>query len=282
MIRKSVHQRAKGLIVSKANIEALNRYLTEQYSSVEGWCWEYNWQPIQFLAERQAELSSEVGPVAEIGVFHGKFFIGLALLKAGSSYSHTAIDVFDMQEFSLAGNGTRIRVPKELSDKQLSMFKHNASVAGIDVDRLSILRADSTNILSRDIEKSVDSFARYAFFSVDGCHEYTHAYNDLSIAMELTDHNGIIFVDDYMHARWPGVHEAVAKMMFCGAPRFVPLYYIHNKLAMCHVNLHNDYLEGLSKFLSERHPTTVARRVTRYGWQTLSIEVRTGTPVLAI
>lgn len=265
-----------------SNIQALNRYITEDYASVEGWCWEYNWQPIQFLAERQKELNDENGPIAEIGVFHGKFFIGLALIKEDATGQHTAIDVFDMQQFSLAGNGTKIRTSKDVSDKQMAVFRSNIKRYGIDPDGISIIRADSTNLNGRDIERAVPNFSKYSFFSVDGCHEFTHAYHDLGIAMELTDHTGVIFVDDYMHNRWPGVHEAVAKMMFCGAPKFVPLYYIHNKLAMCHVNLHHEYLEGLHKFLIERHPSTPVRRVTRYGWATLTIEPRPGTPVLAI
>ncbi|WP_082610182.1 class I SAM-dependent methyltransferase [Bosea sp. Root381] len=264
------------------SLATLDRYLTEQYVNVEGWCWEYNWQPIQFLAQRQSELSQHIGPVAEIGVFHGKFFIGLNLLKAKSRFTHTVIDVFDMQQFSMSGEGKRIRVPKNISDQQLDKFKFNAVSAGIDVDALCIIKSDSTNLLSREIEAAINNYSKFSFFSVDGCHEFTHAYSDLNLAMEMTDHNGIIFMDDYLHARWPGVHEAVAKMMFCGAPRFVPLYYVHNKLAMCHVNLHNDYLEGLFRFLTERHPATTVRRVTRYGWPTLTIEPKSGSPVLAL
>lgn len=264
------------------NLAALNRYLTQQYQGVQGWCWEYNWQPIQFLAQRQAQLSPCIRPIAEIGVFHGKFFIGLALLKQGSKFTHTAIDVFDLQEFSLAGDGSRIRVPRETSDKLLDKFKQNISSSGIDMDAVCIIKADSTNLNAREIEGAAQSFSKYSFFSVDGCHEFTHAYSDLSLAMELTDHSGVIFVDDYMHAHWPGVHEAVAKLMYCGAPRFVPLYYVHNKLAMCHVNLQQDYLGGLQKFLTERHPATKLRPVTRYGWPTLTIEPKPGFPILAI
>tara|TARA_R110000850_G_scaffold102932_3_gene212669 strand:- start:3319 stop:5031 length:1713 start_codon:yes stop_codon:yes gene_type:complete len=264
------------------DVSKLNQYLTEGYDKVQGWCWEYNWQPIQFLAQRQEELSNELGPIAEIGVYHGKFFIGLSLLKARSKYQHTAIDVFDMQEFSLAGDGSRIRVPSSISDAQLDKFRSNLKSNNIDPEEICIIRADSTNLLGREIERTVNNFAKYSFFSVDGCHEFTHAYNDINIAMELTDHTGVIFVDDYLHVRWPGAQEAVAKLMFGGAPKFVPLYYVHNKLAMCHVNLHSDYLNGLAAFLQEKHPQTGVRTVTRYGWKTLTIEPKPGTLVLSL
>ena len=258
---------------------ALAHYISQDYASVEGWCWEYNWQPIQYLAAEQARIGAR-GPIAEIGVFHGKFFIGLCLLKRGLG-PHVGIDIFDQQEYSLAGDGTRIRVPKEQSDAQFGAFRANMERCGVDLGEVSILQTDSTNVLAREIEGRVPGFRKFSLFSVDGCHEFTHAYNDIGIAMELTDSNGIIFVDDYLHNRWPGAHEAVAKLMFCGAPKFVPLYYIHNKLAMCHVNYHHAYLTGLEAFYRSKHPGAGVRRVTRYGWMTLTIEPKVGDPILA-
>lgn len=257
---------------------ALQNYLSQHYASIEGWCWEYNWQPIQYLAARHREMNTE-GPVAEIGVFHGKFFIGLCLLGDGLT-PHVAIDVFDMQKFSLSGDGSRIRVPKNSSDAQLETFKSNLQKCGVTLDRVKIIRSDSTNLTPREIERLVPGIGKFSMFSVDGCHEFTHAYNDISLAMELTDNYGIIFVDDYLHARWPGAQEAVAKLMFGGAPKFVPLYYIHNKLALCHVNFHSDYLEGLMEFYRTYHPSSSVRRVTRYGWQSLTIEPKVGAPIL--
>jgi len=265
--------------VKKFDLDALQTYLTAHFAEIEGWCWQYNYQPIQYLAQRQAKMGS-LGPIAEIGVYRGKFFIGLALVK-GKCAPHVAIDVFDMQQFSLAGDGSRIRVPKSVSEPQLDDFRANLRRCGIDPDSITILRADSTSLNGRDIEAAVPGFRKFSFFSVDGCHEFTHAYHDIAIAMELTENSGVIFVDDYLHARWPGAQEAVAKHMFGGAPRFVPLYYIYNKLALCHVNFHQDYLEGLQAFYRENHKDVTLRRITRYGWTSLTIEPKDGMPVLA-
>jgi hypothetical protein len=259
-------------------IHDLRRYLTTQFERVEGWCWKYTWQPLEFIDARQRELGAH-GPIAEIGVFRGRFFIGLASLKSDAC-SHLALDVFDLQEFSMSGSGTRINVPKEISNQLLSSFRDNIQVAGIRPDAVTIIRRDSVSTTAREIERQIPKFQKFLFFSIDGCHEYTHAYHDLNLALELTATHGLILVDDYLNARWPGAQEAVAKLYFGSAPRFVPLYYVYNKLALCHVNLHQDYFEGLVAFYAKNYPKAHVRAVTRYGWRTLTIEPSSGLDVL--
>lgn len=259
-------------------IADLRGYLVDQFESVDGWCWKYTWQPIEFIDRRQRALGA-AGPIAEIGVYHGRFFIGLALLKLDHA-PHIAIDVFDMQEFSMSGSGTKIRVDKSVSEAQFSTFQSNLKRAGLDGGSIQILRSDSVALSSSEIYKAAGFANKPLFFSVDGCHELTHAYHDIHLAMDLTSQYGLILVDDYLHARWPGVHEAVAKIYFGSAPRFVPLYYVHNKLALCHVNLHHDYFDGLQAYYAEHYREAHVRTVTRYGWRTLTIEPKNGTDVI--
>lgn len=260
-------------------IADLRDYLVCQFEAVEGWCWKYVWQPLEFIDQKQRELGA-TGPVAEVGVYHGRFFLGLAALKKDASSPHVVIDVFDMQEFSMSGSGTKIRVPKSISSAQLPAFESNLRRAGFKEGDVRIIRADSVALSPGEIREMVDGLRKFLFFSVDGCHEFTHTYHDLHLAIELTSSFGIILVDDYLHARWPGVQEAVAKLYFGGAPRFVPLFYIHNKLALCHVNLHQEFFEGLQSFYAKHHASAHVRTVTRFGWPTLTIEPRVGSNVI--
>lgn len=260
------------------SIDLLRRYLQNHFNSIDGWCWRYSFQPLEWLDRRQRELRA-VGPIAEIGVYHGKFFIGLQALKA-DAYPSLALDVFDMQSFSMAGDGTRIRVPTEISSQQRANFESNLVKADVDLSHVRIIRCDSVAIAVRELLKEVPDLQKFTFFSVDGNHEATQTYHDINLSMELTSEYGLIFADDYLNARWPGVHEAIAKLYFGSFPKYVPLYYLYNKLALCHVNLHDDYFEGLRRFYKESHPSAHVRTVTRYGWRTLTIEPRNGLDVL--
>ncbi|MGK8235126.1 hypothetical protein ACLGGT_13250 [Roseovarius sp. MS2] len=82
----------------------LNAYLQTGIHKVDGWCIPQLWQSIWPL--RQA---IGAGPIAEIGVFEGKFFIGLAKCFAENRHDSVAIDVFDLQQFNLDGAGVTPR-----------------------------------------------------------------------------------------------------------------------------------------------------------------------------
>jgi hypothetical protein len=45
------------------------------------------------------------------------------------------------------------------------------------------------------------------FFSIDAGHTAQHASNDLTLAQEVLVLGGVIALDDYMSAHWPGVTE---------------------------------------------------------------------------
>lgn len=73
----------------------LSDYLNN-IDKLNGWCSPHLWNCIQPIDLFQKEKGID-GPIAEIGVYQGKFFCGLALTK-GASLDHCALDVFDLQE----------------------------------------------------------------------------------------------------------------------------------------------------------------------------------------
>jgi len=95
-----VHSVAKDEILMT---EALQAYLNTNFEKVEGWCIPHLFQTISLCSNVQQDLGLDA-PVAEIGVYHGKFFIGL-VLGSNSASGHHAIEVFYMQEFNLDGAG---------------------------------------------------------------------------------------------------------------------------------------------------------------------------------
>jgi len=239
--------------------EALQAYLNTNFEKVEGWCIPHLFQTISLCSNVQQDLGLDA-PVAEIGVYHGKFFIGL-VLGSNSASGHHAIDVFDMQEFNLDGAGKG----------NLDRFVANLAMTGIAAENCNVIRADSMKIGLADMAAIHDATGGFSFFSIDGCHMVEHTINDIRIAMELTDPRGIIFVDDYYNASWPGVQEGVAKLYFHESPRFVPLLYTCNKLFLCHISYHGRYFDFLKNNIEQKYPGTRVKPVKRFGYDTLTI-----------
>ncbi len=247
-------------------IEDVQDYLAGPFQSVEGWCGPHLWQAIEPLHDLQVSLGVEA-PVAEIGVYHGKFLIGLIKTKAAERGNY-AVDVFDMQQFNLDGAGKG----------NLEVLLRNLARSGVSREAVEVARTDSMAIDDRTIAAMLDaSGGGFSLFSVDGCHLAGHTINDVTVATRLTRPEGIIFVDDYYNAKWPGVHEGVAKLYLMSSPRFVPLLYTSNKLFLCHISFHKQYLDAVEAHVRSLFPTTAVKNVARYGYPTLTVTPNTGT-----
>jgi hypothetical protein len=260
-IDKVMHERGQHKMnaSSAERSHAVKEYLSAGFNEIRGWCTPHLWQVIQPLDLAQAELGIE-GPIAEIGVFHGKFLIGL--IKTKNSEGNYAIDIYDMQQFNLDGAGKG----------DLAALKQNLTLCKIPENLITLYRADSMTLGRNEIDSiRKGSGGGFSMFSVDGCHMVEHTINDIKIAMDLTLAGGIIFVDDYYNASWPGVQEGVAKLYLLDAPRFVPLAYLCNKLVLCHLSYHGAYLSKLKAFLKLNFPSTALKPVKRFGYDTLTV-----------
>lgn len=244
---------------SQAPASTLESYLQTGIHTVDGWCDPRLWQVIEPLARPVAEATKNA-PIAEIGVFHGKFFIGLALTM-GAASGNTAFDVFDMQEFNQDNAG----------EGNLQVFLDHTAKHGVPREAITIERTDSTWITATERHEIVARQGKFSMFSVDGCHTAAHTMRDMQLAMDLTDPAGLIFLDDYHNDFWPGVQEGVAKMFFTGAPAFVPLVYLCNKLVFCNVAYHQRNLGLLRNHMGRHHPDSRRKTVERYGVASLSI-----------
>jgi Methyltransferase domain len=157
---------------------------------VQGWL-----QPevldIAHTLDRVQRENNIGGAVAEIGVHHGKFFIGLHLLLHENQRS-LAIDVFADQHLNLDGSGLGDR------GKLLANINRWASADG-----LVIHQGDSTALDSAAIQKLVGSPVR--LFSVDGGHTEQVVLSDMNLAEASLADGGVVMADDVFHQMWPGV-----------------------------------------------------------------------------
>ena len=238
----------------------LRRYLDGPFDEVQGWCIPQLWQAIEPLAEAIRD-NGDPGPIGEIGVFHGKFFIGLAHTM-GAEAGNIALDVFDMQEFNLDGAGKGNK----------AIFAANLEKCEVPADAVEMIAVDSMGLTADDAsDYRRRTGGGFSLFSVDGCHTVEHTINDVGFAFQVIRRDGIIFVDDYYNANWPGVQEGIAKLYHNQAPRFVPLLYIANKLFLCNLSYHQSYLEIVTSHLKTHFPDTRFRDHSRFGYRCLSI-----------
>lgn len=238
----------------------VNAYLSTGIHTVNGWCIPQLWQTLWPLYQEIGD-----GPVAEIGLFEGKFFIGLCkTFGVNATNRAAAIDVFDLQQFNLDGAGVG----------KLDVVKRNLTAHGIAEDAVEFVQADSLALTQRDADRLVSEIGQFHFFSVDGCHEVVHTVNDIEFAMSVTANHGIIAVDDYTNPNWPGVQEAVARMYLNRDFRFIPLVVTCNKLLLASYSYHRAYLHAIGAYLREAHPETRMKHVKRFGFETLTVQPR--------
>lgn len=168
-------------------MERLREYFVEGHRSVSGWLQDGTALLIWSLLEGQKAYGLS-GDVTEIGVYHGKLFIPLALSTTDDEKAH-AFDPFEMAgetffdafvaNLGRFGLGERCRVTKGLS----SWLTPESARARFGTDN--------------------------RFVSVDGSHAYGDVLHDLRIATAILNDVGVVAVDDFHSAANPAVTEAV-------------------------------------------------------------------------
>jgi Methyltransferase domain len=167
---------------------------------VEGWLEPEVLDVVQVFdsVQRHNEIS---GGVAEVGVHHGKFFIGLLLLRG--EQRALAIDVFGDQHLNIDGSGQGDR------DKFLANTKRWASASGMVVHQ-----ADSTTLNSADVRELIGCPVR--LFSVDGGHTEEIVFSDMKLAEACLTPGGVVIADDVFNERWPGVSAGTLQYLKSG------------------------------------------------------------------
>jgi hypothetical protein len=152
----------------------------------------------------------------EIGVHHGKFFIGIEQLTPAQNRA-VAIDCFSQQQFNIDGSGRG----------NLPIFLDNCNKFAAHPERVIPLEIDSLNV---DCEKL--GIGKFGVISVDGCHTERHTINDLEIAERLLAPKGIVILDDILNQDWMGVVSGASK--FFSTPRVLSPFAVgFNKLFCC-------------------------------------------------
>lgn len=241
------------------SIELVRRYLASGFDDVPGWCNKEIMEVMGHLAEDMTAAGVE-GGACEIGVFQGKFIIGLSHAVGGRPC--LAIDLFDNQGENIdkSGAGTA---------DMLTGFRANVVRHGYST--IQVMAANSFGLNIRDRVSILDRFGPFQFFSIDGGHLAEHVVNDYRFAEDVTHQGGAIIIDDISNPGWPGVMEGANFILANLRPKFVPLLIGRNKLVLVGLTFHRRYLNGLTQRLRTEMPSLHFSMQRFFGYELISL-----------
>jgi hypothetical protein len=185
-------QRRNAMLEKQAVIPA-ESYLANGYAKVPGMSSRYAAELAVALIGYQA-AAGVAGPLAEIGVYEGRFFIAMALAAARNEPC-VAIDRFDWPDSAIEAR-----------------FLANCENAGIPTTHLLTLKCSSGDLTRDSLGRALGSPAR--FLHIDGDHTYTALQHDLDLSAGNLAERGVIFVDDVLHPLYPELTLAVADFLY--------------------------------------------------------------------
>jgi hypothetical protein len=216
-------------------------YAEHGMNQVEGWVPRFALELAQAIATVQEQLQMP-GGACEIGVHHGRFFIGLMLLLQAEERA-LAIDLFEQQHLNLDGAGAG----------DLGKFLANLDRHGCDRSRAIVREVDSMALEPQSILDALGERPR--LFSVDGGHTASVVEHDLFLAERTLAAGGAVFVSDYFNGAWPGVSEGVNRYFLSGASSLRPVAIGGNKLVFAA----NAVADRFRRHLAERFSGRVVR-----------------------
>jgi hypothetical protein len=209
-------------------MDRLDAYLRYNYK-VPGWLHWYTARIILDLSRIQVDAGFE-GAVGEIGVYIGRLFILLKLL-ARPHEKAIAIDVFEDQHLNVdqSGRGDRIAF--------LTNLERWASTRDVELIQRSSLEVSPEEIIAK--------VGKCRLISVDAGHTEECAFNDLNLAEAVATDQGIILLDDFFHASWPGVCTGTIRYLFDDKTTMRPFAISPNKVYLARQAFHHKYQSEL-------------------------------------
>lgn len=159
-------------------------------AQVSGWLSPISGRAISALLSYQQEQAIE-GSLVEIGVYHGKTFIGLAQ-SARQNERAVAVDIFTYE-----GASTLETFTEELK-RHLTRERQR---------RVVVARQDSTKLSMAQWLRMLERPARFAH--VDGDHTREAVINDIQLVSAALADKGVVVIDDFLHPHYADVTEGI-------------------------------------------------------------------------
>lgn len=166
-----------------------------------GWLQAQTLDVLEVIRDAQDDAGVS-GAVAEIGVYHGKLFLGLHLLVPAGTKA-VAIDSFTDQSAN----------PDEAGGS-LTAFEANVRRWG-EWSSVTVAVTDSMSLMADEVLALADGPVR--FFSVDGGHTCEATASDIAIAEAVLSKGGVLILDDIFNEQWPGVMDGAMAHLDAGS-----------------------------------------------------------------
>lgn len=185
------------------------RFLTKEFSRIDGWCLdEAAWLTAALL---QGQLDEgRAGPLFEIGVYKGKYFSLLTHHARKAGVTAFGFDTFQW-------------VPEE----EAMLNLHRA--CGQDAP-FRMIAGDSSELTPEGLAAVLGAPA--AFASVDGSHDAGPVEHDLRLADAATAPWGLVALDDFYNPMAIGVTEGLFRFVARGEGDLAPVAFCKNKLLL--------------------------------------------------
>jgi hypothetical protein len=205
-------------------------FIASVVERIEGWLDRYAALRTIDLLHFQ-EASGVRGPVYEVGLYHGKYFVVLLRSAVITSDRAVGIDSFDY-------------VPRQRFDREFVEQARLDELGRIGPVDLRILGGPSRALSDAQVMAALASPAR--FISIDGSHEHDDVLWDLQVAGRLLSEAGIIAADDYLNPACLGVNEAINRFLIASSD-VVPFAHVANKLFLARPHWAELYREQLER-----------------------------------
>jgi hypothetical protein len=178
-----------------------------------------------------------IGNFLEIGVFFGKSAVAIGYAKQDKE-KIVLIDPFE----SLVNPSNNFN-----EDSQISLYQDLTLKKMLNFFKFAHKFNPETYIgSSKDILPKMTQ--KFKFIHVDGAHNYLDVKMDIEYSLQLLSYRSLIVFDDYSHADYPGVTEAINEAIEEGI--IVPLLNT-GKLYCCQPTSHADLSNLIEKYLNE-------------------------------
>jgi hypothetical protein len=159
------------------------------------------------------------GPMLEIGTYLGK----TAYLMAESLQAHEHLFLIDCNEY----------------------FEHRHFR---DFRGRYTLWIGYSELMRNEMPRYDELKGRVRFLHSDASHTFANVVNDIGIADELLNEDGILVIDDYQNFRYPQVAAATAYALWTQGNNFKPFLIVDNKAYLCRPGVakrHMEYVRDL-------------------------------------
>lgn len=223
-------------------MDRLARYIRHG-EQVHGWLHQFSAHVIVALSAAQNDANIS-GACGEIGVHMGRLLILLALLRK-SGEKCFAVDLFGDQHLNIDKSG--------FGDRETFISNVRKWTGADDIE---IIQASSLDLFPTDIPSPC------RLVSIDGGHTEECTLHDLRLIEPTLVNGGIIILDDFFHAQWPGVAAGASRYFLDNRSLLRPFLISPNKLYLAAPQFHASYQAQVR----ERFKRFYEKTVVMYGF----------------